>query len=131
MWTLHIPKALHSANDRVINRSSRNAAARQAFAAMGRRYRAERDTWVLLIRNAMQMAKVPPARMRRMVRITRLFAGREREWDYGNLVGGAKPAIDAMVIAGLLVDDSPKWSDQAYHQERGAESGVRLVVTDI
>lgn len=42
-----------------------------------------------------------------------------RQLDYGNLVGGGmKAVLDALVLEGLLKDDSPKWVQDAYHQER-------------
>lgn len=46
--------------------------------------------------------------------ITRHSAG---ELDYGNLVGGCKPLLDALVREGLIFDDSPTWLDDAYAQK--------------
>ena len=40
--------------------------------------------------------------------------------DEGNLVGGAKGLIDALVRLGVLYDDSPRWCRIAYRQARGA-----------
>jgi len=40
-------------------------------------------------------------------RITRVWGPRNRELDYGNLVGGAKPIPDALITAGVIVDDCP------------------------
>lgn len=36
--------------------------------------------------------------------------------DYANLVGGCKGLVDALVTAGLLVDDSEKWVKVRYGQ---------------
>lgn len=36
--------------------------------------------------------------------------------DYGNLVGGFKPILDAMTLEFLLFDDSPEWVDDHYTQ---------------
>jgi Holliday junction resolvase RusA-like endonuclease len=130
-WTFEVTHRVPNANDRVVNRSSRNKAMKRAFAVMGAKYRKQRGEWTLLVRNAMQLKAVPKATQPRRVTIIRLYSGREREWDYGNLVGGCKPVLDAMKAAGLIVDDSPKWSEQIYKQERGAESGLRVEVTDL
>jgi hypothetical protein len=48
------------------------------------------------------------------VKITRFST---RTLDYGNLVGGCKPLLDAMKQNGLIVDDSPKWIEDEYFQE--------------
>lgn len=64
-----------------------------------------------------------PAR-RRLV-ITRHSAG---ELDYGNLVGGCKPLVDALVREGLLYDDSPKWLDESYLQAKTTKGRGRVVV---
>lgn len=131
IFTVVINAKVPNANDRVVNRSSRNKAMKRAFAIMGAKYRSQRGMWKLLVRHAMQEARVPTATKKRTIALTRLYSGREREWDYGNLVGGCKVVLDAMVDAGLLVDDSPKWSEQIYKQERGAESGLRVEVTEL
>jgi len=54
----------------------------------------------------------------RRVVLTRLYTAREHEYDRGNLIGGMKPLVDAMVIAGLLYDDSPACLDDHYKQRR-------------
>lgn len=41
-----------------------------------------------------------------------------RDMDYGNLVGGCKPVLDALVKVGVLYDDAPKWVREHYDQER-------------
>lgn len=56
----------------------------------------------------------PPRNVKMHVCVTRHSAG---VLDYGNLVGGCKPVLDALVRVGLLVDDSPKWVTEAYQQE--------------
>jgi hypothetical protein len=45
--------------------------------------------------------------------------------DYGNLVGGAKPLVDALVHEGVLYDDSPTYLADTYLQ---AEGKPRIVV---
>lgn len=118
-----------------------------------------REQWVRAIRHAMEdtgrgrFEPVPRATGRRRVVMTRVFSGRERERDYGNLVGGMKLVVDAMrppkqvaiksgkrkgqVVtvdgAGLIVDDSPTWLDDVYLQEHSTIglSGLRIAVTDL
>jgi hypothetical protein len=63
-----------------------------------------------------------PEERRVVVEILRRSTG---TLDYGNLVGGGKACLDAIVLEGLLHDDSPRWVKEVYHQERwcrGAES---------
>ena len=53
------------------------------------------------------------AKGKRRVTITRYSSG---TLDQGNLVGGCKPLIDAMVRLGLLVDDTPELLEDHYAQ---------------
>lgn len=70
---------------------------------------------------------------RRRVTFTRCYAGRDREMDRANMIGGMKPVLDAMVRAGLLVDDSPKWLDDRYEQQRvgKGEDGLRVLIEEV
>ena len=52
---------------------------------------------------------------KRRLKITRFST---RLLDYGNLVGGCKPLLDAMKLSGLIADDSPKWIEDEYFQEK-------------
>lgn len=48
-----------------------------------------------------------------------------RQLDYGNCVGGMKACLDSLCLEGLLKDDSPRWVQEVYHQEKcraGSES---------
>jgi hypothetical protein len=51
--------------------------------------------------------------------IVRHYDGRQKEWDHGNLVAGAKPAPDALKHIGAIRDDAPKYFSCEYRQERG------------
>ncbi len=51
--------------------------------------------------------------------LRRIYAGRNRELDYANLVGGAKPLIDSLIDTGIIVDDAPAYFKCDYEQERG------------
>lgn len=68
---------------------------------------------------------------KRNVTFTRHYAGREREMDHANMVGGMKGAVDAMVRAGLLVDDSPKWFAAEYRQVRSDRSGLHVLIEEV
>jgi hypothetical protein len=48
--------------------------------------------------------------------------------DYDNLVGGCKPLVDALNRAGLLWDDSPRYCDVTYRQEKTSAGQARTVV---
>jgi hypothetical protein len=49
-------------------------------------------------------------------RIVRHYTKRQREFDLGNLVGGAKPVADSLQQLGVIVDDSPKHFKCSYEQ---------------
>lgn len=53
--------------------------------------------------------------------LTRLYSGREREFDYGNLVG-SKVIPDALKYHGVIKDDSPKHFHMEYKQRPGVGS---------
>lgn len=91
-------------------------------------YRKERDAWGWLLKLAMGERHIPRANERRRLAITRIIGPREREYDYDNLVGGCKALLDAMVKAGLVLNDNARWLTATYAQERGAASGVRVDV---
>lgn len=69
------------------------------------------------------LSRLPPAQ-RRIV-FTRYSAG---ELDYGNLVGGAKPLVDALVKEGVLYDDKPRWLDEDYRQQPTPKGRGRIVI---
>ena len=52
-----------------------------------------------------------------------------RTLDVGNLIGGCKGLIDAMVREGLLRDDSPKWATFVYGQRKAPTSQAHTVVS--
>ena len=98
----------------------------------GRRwaYRKLRDQYTESVHTYLSAPKA--TRMRR-VRITRLWGKKKRAYDHGNLIGGCKPLLDALVIAGLLVDDSPKYVEAYYYQEKSPndKGGVRVVLEEL
>ena len=62
-----------------------------------------------------------------VVTFLRTYSGRQKLRDRGNLIGGLKPVLDAMTLTGLIVDDSPKWLTDYYHQAR-VETGGALTI---
>jgi hypothetical protein len=66
-----------------------------------------------------------PVTTKRKVTITRHSAG---TLDKGNLIGGCKPLLDALVRLGLLVDDSPEWLDDHYRQVKCPRKAARTEI---
>jgi hypothetical protein len=96
------------------------------------RYKRERNAWLLLLRSAKATLGVPDAKSKRRVIIERFYSGRQRQYDHANLVGGCKAAVDAMVLAGLLVDDSPHWAEIYYRQSRvGNGRDTAVVIQEV
>lgn len=54
--------------------------------------------------------------------LLRRYCPPKKEMDLANVVGGAKPLIDALVNAGIIYDDAPKYFECSYNQERGTEN---------
>jgi hypothetical protein len=48
--------------------------------------------------------------------------------DYGNLVGGCKPLLDALRYEGLIHDDSVRWLDDRYEQHEAKRGEARTEV---
>lgn len=67
--------------------------------------------------------RIPPEKRR--IAITRHGT---KLLDYGNLVGGCKPLLDALVAEGVLYDDSPAWVEDHYQQTIAPKKEVGIVV---
>ena len=104
--------------------------ARPNHGAMRFGYKTERRRWIASLSQLVQVGFVAPAEGPRVVRITREYG--KREYDYGNLVGGLKSAIDAMqkVIkgggktlqaSGMIVDDAPKYFTPLFEQRKSPD----------
>ncbi|HEX2863046.1 MAG TPA: hypothetical protein VHN99_00645 [Deinococcales bacterium] len=68
-----------------------------------------------------------PAPERAALAVTRRFAGRQRELDHDDFVGGCKGLIDALKRLGWLLDDSPAHVTVTYRQERADRSGTAVL----
>lgn len=116
---------------RVFHKSTSQNELRSNHGAARFRYKAERTWWERALRDRMTEGVVDCAKARRIVRLTRELTGRERPRDYGNLVGGLKPVLDAMVRVGVLVDDSEQWLTDIYEQQRTTERCVRIEIWEV
>lgn len=74
---------------------------------------------------------IPRAMRRRRVTFTRHYTGRGQSRDRGNLIGGMKPLLDALVRQGVLVDDREEYVEDFYRQLRhDVLSGVAVRVEE-
>ena len=117
-WEFELVVEVQSANAHIVN-------GRVASWA----YRKRRDEWTMLMRVASR--HIPGPTGKRRITLTRLYSGRQREWDRDNLVGGAKLVLDAAVKAGILIDDAKAFAEVHYLQERGERRGTRVLVEAI
>ena len=126
-WTLKVPLEMVSANRYLVNGGGRLAAI-----VSGAKYRKERDKWTRALMALARNEGVPKATAKRRITLTRIIGKRQRQFDYSNLVGGAKYVLDACKAAGLLVDDAPRWCDDKYEQRKrvGKEFGTIITVED-
>jgi Holliday junction resolvase RusA-like endonuclease len=116
-WSFHIPRELGSLNKRVFN------------GRMGWVYRADRNAWAEDFANMRAVLRIPIAKGKRRVTLTRVYSGRQKEMDLRNI--DTKACFDAMTIAGLLVDDNPACLESHVSQERGVDRGVRVLVEEV
>ncbi len=123
-WTFTLPLDVPSQN-----RSS----SRARHSGLAHAYRRLRDNALWLIKNEAQKQAIPIARGRRRIVVTRLIGKGKRAFDRVNWAGGAKPIVDSLVKAGLLVDDTEKWLDDVYGQEKAVDGkdGVRVRIEEL
>lgn len=120
-WSILLPLEPPSQNDPV---STNRGAARHEYAKLRLHYQ-------ILLQNSRQALGIPVARRRRRVTLTRLYSKHGRKYDRGNLVGGCKILLDAIVRAGLIVDDREEYVEDHYRQERAEAPGVRIEIEEI
>ncbi len=150
-WTFTLPIDLSSANLRIVNGKDRVAAAKYRRARDGAAgmcyWRAKQSGMPMIERDHGTVGLG-----RRRVTITRLIGARQRAFDDDGMVATCKGLRDAMqrprtygkrigehVVqvpiagAGIVWDDSAKWSTWVYRQERAVDgrAGVRIEVSDI
>tara|TARA_Y100000401_G_C8308839_1_gene218509 strand:- start:311 stop:676 length:366 start_codon:yes stop_codon:yes gene_type:complete len=79
-----------------------------------------RDEYILLIKSEMVNQNIPKADKNKFYTLE-IVSWRKRLLDYDNLVGGTKQLIDAMVHAGFIYDDSPKYIDLRVKQVKNSD----------
>lgn len=86
------------------------------------RYKRYRQTWQNML--AIKMGRPDhPVDFKVFLRVTSVKK-HSRKFDHSNLVGGAKPIPDALKRLGWIVDDSPAWLVDEYHQTKGDVAGT-------
>ncbi len=90
------------------------------------KYRGIRNKYVTLLTKAGTV--LPEATTKRRVHITREYGQRKRAYDYGNLVGGCKPLLDAMSRVGLIVDDRPSMLADYYFQKKSSDGTDHITI---
>ncbi len=87
-------------------------------------YGKERGVWVMEFRAARLNNKIPKAAPngRRRVTLTRVYGGKARGRDRDNLIGGMKAVVDAMVLEGLLADDTEARAELHYGQRKAGKA---------
>lgn len=91
-------------------------------------YAKDRDEWVTWMRTMRLNHRISTAPGKRRVTITRVYGGRQRPFDYANLVGGSKGLVDAMAIEGLIEGDDPSRLEDHYQQVQGKPIGVTITI---
>jgi hypothetical protein len=92
-----------------------------------RKYKAYADSWKSAMSRLLGRRKDREGEFR-LVKITSI---RKRMLDMGNLIGGAKPIPDALVLLGWLHDDAPKWCEIKYEQRKPLPSAECGTVIEI
>lgn len=119
-WSFTIEMGTASLNAQSTNKGGRRFA-----------YKETRNHWSWWFRERRLALRIPVARRRRRLTLTRLYSGRQRELDRDNLVGGLKMVVDAMVRERLLVDDKNSAAEIHYLQERAASQGLRVLLEEV
>lgn len=142
-WTIRTNRQLPSANVRLVNGRDRKSRAI---------YARTRDEWAMALEMLARQEGIPSATGKRRVTFVRLMGKGQRAFDDDDLVGGCKLVRDAMrkpqpwtkkvgklkvpmmtAGASLIVNDSAKWIEAVYVQERAADGrpGTRIELEDV
>ena len=120
-WTFDIDREVHSLNGRSVN----------VKGWRGGVYKRDRDAWQWALKVARINQRIPIATAKRRVTLTRHYSGKQREFDRGNLIGGCKMILDAMVRESLIVDDKAEYLEDHYGQERSDHSGMSILLEEL
>lgn len=121
-WAFTIDREVKSLNERGVGRGRWKAI---------RAYRDDKHAWVWMMRQQRLALRIPAATKLRRVTLTRIIGPGQRAYDRDNLVGGAKLIVDAMVLERLLLNDSAEGVELHHMQERGAASGLAVLIEEI
>jgi hypothetical protein len=119
-WTFEIPREVRSLNAYAVNHGSARFA-----------YKRDRSTWQMEFKVRRINRRVPIATAVRRVTITRVYSGRQREFDRDNLHGGAKVVVDALVREQLIIGDDWRGAMVFYDQVRGETSLTVVLVEEM
>jgi hypothetical protein len=116
-WTITLPRHVHRNNELTGCH----------WATKAKRKKADRELVTLLCR----AAGVPPADGKRRVSLVVVLGPRQRRGDADCPFW--KSLLDALVCAGALVDDSPKWCEAAepVAYRRGRTAGMVVHLEDV
>jgi len=95
----------------------------------GLKYRRARMRFASLIQAV--AVGFPRAVGARRLWLKRIYRPGKRDYDRGNLVGGAKPLLDVLRAQGLILDDTPALLSDYYLQKSGAADEIVIVFEDI
>lgn len=90
--------------------------------------RKDRDAWALEIQVAMRGVPKPPLFAATGFKHVTIHQVRRRKFDHDNLTASCKHILDALVSAGLIVDDSPGWIALKVTQETGKEHRTEITI---
>ena len=119
-WTFTIEMPAASLNVRSTNKGGRRFA-----------YKKARDQWHWWFRERRLALRIPVARRRRRVMLTRLYTGRQKELDRDNLIGGLKLVVDALVREELLAGDDSARAEIHYRQVPARSSGLTVLLEEL
>lgn len=92
--------------------------------------RRDRQEWTLEIAAAVRAAPGAPEFCATGFRNVTIHQVRRRRLDHDNLHASCKHVLDALVSAGLIVDDSPGWITLIVTQEAGKPNRTEITITE-
>lgn len=94
-------------------------------------YRKERDAWCIEFRAVRLLQRIPIAKTKRRVTLTRCYTGRQQARDRDNLAGGMKACVDALVLEKLLAGDDVVSAEIHYAQSRTTPGGLHVLIEEL
>lgn len=120
-WSFVIGREIRSGNERINNVGGSRWT-----------YRVMRSGWISDVSGMRLVHRIPDARGKRRVTLTRIIGYRQRRYDRDNLATGCKPVIDALVRCGLLVDDTEQHAELHFLQaKRAGLHGVVVLLEEL